>query len=82
MKKKFLILIGLVLILSASVAYLNGKTLTVKGTAFASFEDYENSYNTCALFVQDLADSGTLKDGDSVWYYPNKVIISQRTGDK
>lgn len=82
MKKKFLILIGLLLILSASFAYLNGKTLTVKGTAFASFEDYEYSYNTCALFVQDLVDSGTLKDGDSVWYYPDKVIISQRTGDK
>ena len=86
MKKKFLILflilIGLLLILSVSVAYMNGKTLTLKGTSFAYFEDYEYSYNTCALFVQDLVDSGTLKDGDSVWYYPNTVIISQRTGDK
>lgn len=51
-------------------------------TAFASFHDYENSYNTCALFVKNLVDSGALKEGDSVCYYPNKVILSQRAGDK
>ncbi len=57
-------------------------TVNLSGTAFASFHDYEDSYNICALFVQDLVDSGTLKDGDSVWYYPDKIVLSQRTGDK
>jgi hypothetical protein len=72
----------IVLVFTAAGVYLyHDPAADLSATAFASFYDYEDAYNRCAVFIKELVDNGTLEEGDYVMFRRDSVVLYNRRGD-